>query len=565
MPPTGRETGFFIRAKSSDVWPPPSRKDRQDHALPSILEPLGPVAVSAAVTTVVGRIWRGLTDRSEKSSCFALAATGLFCVALSLVHYNHELWRDEIHCWSVGRNAAGLWDLLTGIRRYDGHPFLWYYVLYLVSRWSRSEVYLHVVTIVLATLSAYLWLRHGNLPRVLRLMLLGTYCFFFEYGVLSRSYALGVFLALLFCRLYDPRQLRIFRLFVVLVLLSFTSIYGCIMTAALGGFLSWQSVGKLRSALLARRHKRKLYWQWLLGIALVGFALYVHLKTSLPPADAFYSTTAAKRPDLFSSSGFGKQFWSALFPWNSRNDGTWIVSGFIGERSPWFKQNLLPFAGAVFLLWLLALRKVPAAAFALFLGVAAMAYFQAHQYTGYFRHWGHFFVLLILSTWLFAKHDPPRPVLLYCLAAITMAFQIATNVRAVKTEIDLPFSGAQEAANYLRAQHLDNEPILATYDHAASSIAGYLDRKFLWAETGTESQTVVFRKDRYDFPAERDILVWAQATVRDLGRPVLLILNFDLRESLPTLNADLLYLTKPSLRADETFAIYRLSLQTTPP
>ena len=39
-----------------------------------------------------------------------------------------------------------------GDRRYDGHPFLWHYLLHLVSRWSRSEVYLHVVTIVLATL-----------------------------------------------------------------------------------------------------------------------------------------------------------------------------------------------------------------------------------------------------------------------------------------------------------------------------------------------------------------------------------------------------------------------------
>ena len=514
------------------------------------------------MTTILGKIWRGLTDPREKNPCFALAVTGLFCVALSLVHYNHELWRDEIHCWSVGRNAAGLWDLLTGNRRYDGHPFLWYYLLYLVSRWSRSEVYLHVVTIVLATMSAYLWLRHSNLPRILRLMLLGTYCFFFEYSTISRSYALGVFLAFLFCRLYDRRQLRIFTLLVVLVLLSFTSIYGCILAAALGAFLFWQSIAKLGWAPLARRHKRKICWQWLLGLALVGFALVVHWKTSMPPADAFYSSTTVKRPELFSSDGFGKQFWSALFPWNRRNSGTWIVSGFVGERSPWFKENLLAFAGAVLVLWLVALRKVPAAALALLVGVAVMALFQAHKYTGYLRHWGHFFILLTLSTWLFAKHDKRWPILLYGLAAVTMAFQIATNVRAVKTEIDLPFSAAQEAADYLRTQHLDQEPILATYDHAASAIAGYLDRKFLWAETGTESQTVVFHNRRYDFPAEHDILVWAEATIHDLGRPVLLILNFDMTETLPTLKVDTLYVTKSALRADESFVIQRLSLQT---
>jgi hypothetical protein len=421
------------------------------------------------------------------------------------------------------------------------------------------------VTIALAVASAYLWLRHSGLPRVLRLGLLGTYCFFFEYGVISRSYTLGVFLAFLFCRLYDRHSLRIFRLFVVLVLLSFTSVYGAIMAAALGTFLFWQTIVRLRSGPLARRHRRAIGWQWLLGLTLIGLALYVHIKTSLPPADAFYAKAAAKRPELLSSAGFGKQFWSAMFPWNRRDDGAWIVSGFVGESKPWFKDHLLTVSGALLAAWLWALRKVPAAACTLLVGVVAMALFQALQYTGYLRHWGHFFVLLSLSLWLFAKYEKPRVVLLYFLGGVTMAFQIATNVRAVKTEIAEPFSGAQEAASYLREQHLDDEPILATYDHATSAIAGYLDRKFTWAETGTESQTVVFHNRRYDFPPEHDVLVWAEETVRDLGRPALLILNFDLRESLPTLRTDLLYVTKQALRADETFAIYRLSLQQAAP
>jgi hypothetical protein len=517
--------------------------------------------VSRLATSLLGKVWHGLADPREKNPCFALAVSGLFCVGLSLVHYNHELWRDEIHCWSVARNATGLWDLLTGIRRYDGHPFLWYYLLHLVSLWSRSHVYLHAVTIVLATASAYLWLRHANLPRVLRLMLLGTYCFFFEYSVMSRSYALGLLFAFLFCRLYDPKELRIFRLFVVLVLLSFTSVYGCFMAAGLGGFLLWQSVAKLLQVPLARRHKWQLYRGWLFGLALVGCALYVHAKTSLPPADSFYEASKEQRPELFSSAGFGKQFWSALFPWNRRNTGAWIVSGFVGERSVWFRERLLLPAIAMLLLWLVALRKVPAVALALLLSVTAMAVFQARQYTGGLRHWGHFFVLIILTLWLHAKHRKPWPVLLYSLATVTMALQIATNVRAVKTEIEFPFSGAQEAANYLRDQHLTEEPILATFDHAASAIAGYLDRKFRWAETGTESQTVVFRKGRYDFPDEKDILTWTETTIRDLGRPVLLILNWDLAESLPTLKIDWLYTTRPTLRADESFTIYRVSLR----
>lgn len=518
-----------------------------------------------ALSKLPGKVWRALVARDEAAPCFAATAALCFCLALSLVHVYHELWRDEIHCWSVGRNARGLWDLLTGIRRYDGHPFLWYYVLYLVSRLSRSEVYLHVLTIVLATGSAYLWLRHAGLPRVLRLMFLATYCFFFEYSVISRSYALGVFLAFLFCALYDRRQPRILVLVVVLVLLSFTSAYGCILAAALGGFLVWETAIVLAHAPLARRHRRDIRRQWLLGLGVLALAAFVHLKTSLPPADSFYAHSIVKRPPLFSSAGFGKQFWSALFPWNRRNDGTWIVSGFAGERTDWIKDNLLLVAGTMLALWLVALRKVRPAACALFVGVAGMAIFQARQYTGYLRHWGHFFILVALALWLYAKRRPTRPLLAYLLAAVTMSFQIATNVRAVKTEIREPFSAAKEAAEYLRTHELQNEPILATYDHACSAVAGYLDRSFVWAETDSESQTVVFHNRRYDFPSERDVLEWAKARMERLDRPVLLLLNFTLSEGLPSLRIDLLYMTRPALRADESFAIYRLSPVPPPP
>ncbi len=512
----------------------------------------------------IDRIARGLVVRREAGARFALATTCLFCLALIFVHATHELWRDELHCWSLGRNASGLWELLTGDRRYDGHPFLWYYLLHLISRWSRSEVYLHAVTIVLATSSAYLWLRDAGLPRVLRVALLGTYCIFYEYSVLSRSYALGVFLAFLFCRLYQPHALRILRLLLVLVLLSFTSAYGAILAVALGVFLLWQTVAELCSRRLAPRHRRKLYWQWLLGIGLGGLALWVHVKTSLPPADAHFSLSPGARPGLFSRQGFGMRFWAVMFPWNERNDGTWIVSGFVGQGDWWIERHLLFLSSTLLALWLLALRKVPAAALALLVGLVGMSLFQTYQYAGFLRHWSHFFVMLVLAVWLFTKHSARHPFLIYGLAGLTFACQIATNLRAVASEIREPFSGALEAATFLRSRHLEDEPILAIPDHATSPVAGYLDRKFHWAETDTESQTVVFHNRRHAFGSHRELLAWGQAKVESLGRPVLLISSSRMEEGLPTLKTELLFATRTALRADETYAIYRLSLQAPP-
>jgi hypothetical protein len=523
------------------------------------------IVVTVPVTTLVARFLHALGDKREKSPSLSLVTTGLFCVLLSVMHSNHEMWRDEIHCWSLARNATGLWDLLTGIRRYDGHPFLWYYLLHVVSWWSRSVAYLHVVAVMLATASAYLWVRYSNLPRFLRLMLLGTYYFFFEYGVISRSYVLGVFLVFLFCRFYDPRSLRIFRLAPILALLSFTSLYGVLLGISLGVFLGWQSAARLLSGQLLSWQRRLLYHQWLCMLALGAFVAFVHYKTSLPPVDSYYTMMLGRHPGTLSAEGFSRQFWSALFPWRTRNDGVWIVSSFLGDGIPFIAKHFLAIATAVLALWILALRKVPAAACAFFVGVLFISLFQKYQPGAFLRYWGHSFVLLIACIWLHAQFKRPRAILLYVLTAITFTVQIATCERAVRAEIDMPFSSALEAANYLRSQGYDKMPILATYDHAASAVAGYLDRRFLWAETGEEAQTVVFHNRRNDAPSVHDILVWARGILEEARTPVILLVNFDPEaETLPDLDMEWLYTTKPCLRADEMFSIYRLSLRPAP-
>lgn len=518
-------------------------------------------------TRLLRWIRHALVDTHEQRPHFSIVTTGLFCVALSLVHYNHELWRDEIHCWSVGRNAHGLWDLLTGIRRYDGHPFLWYYLLYLVSRWSRSPVYLHVVTVVIATLSTYLWLRRAGLPRIFRLLLLGTYFYFFEYNVMSRSYGLGLLLAFTFCHLYDSRRLRVFPLLLVLLVLSFTSAYGAIMAAALGALVLWQSIVKVRSAETGSNERRALYRQWSLGMVFLAIGLFVHLKTSLPPADAYYSPDITHKHHWSWLSDFTTRFWSALFPWNAKNDGQWIVSGYLGETWPLFKR-LLPIVGTA-TLWLcvIALRKAPAIAATYFLGVLMMAAFQFIQYPGYLRHWGHFFILLVICIWLYTKHASARqtPALLYGLLVLTFGVQTITGVRAVRTELRLPFSGAQEAANFLREHGLQDLPILATYDHAASAVAGYLDGRFISVESGEEGQTVVFHKRRYEATSAAAVAELAHPIARRTHAPVLMILNFDLGgEPIPGFTTEPLFATKPSIRLDETFWIYELTEQNPP-
>jgi hypothetical protein len=505
-----------------------------------------------------------LIDRREERPHFSLIVTALFCLALAWVHAHHEFWRDEMHAWNVARTATGLWDLLVGSRRYDGHPFLWYYLLHLLSRLSRSEVCLHVAAVALATASTYAWLRESHMPRLLRLMLLPTYLYFFEYGVISRGYSLGIFLVFAFCYLFSRRGLRIVPLVILLVLLSFTSAYGALIAVALVAFVTWQSIAELSNPALDANGKRTLAVQCLVGVALLALAVWGHAKTSMPPADAlFYDASLGHGQRLLSPLGPLRFFWSGLVPWNSHEDGNWIVSGFLGEHYLASRHVLPSVAGFLFLVCTIAMLRAPAVALTFVLGCVGMAAFQAEQYAGYLRHWGHFFVLLIVCCWLCARRAGQRPWLLYAVVGMLMGVQGITGVRAAHTDIVLPFSGAREAASYLREQGLAASPILASLDLAGSGVAGFLDRRVYYPESGIEAGqerlAVVFDGHRNASPLPLVALGFARHLSQRLREPVLMVLNHELvHVAADGGQVELLHVTKPSVITDETFWIYRV-------
>jgi hypothetical protein len=506
-------------------------------------------------------VYRSLRAEKEPRPWFSLAGTGLFCVALLCVHAHHELWRDELHCWSVGRNAAGFWDILTGIRRYDGHPFLWYYVLHLASRLSRSATTLHGITILIATGSGYLWLRDSPLPRALRLSLLPTYLFFYEYGVLSRSYALGLLCLFLFCRFYRRRPLRIPLLSLLLVAFSLTSAYGALIAVALAAMLFLHGASDVVRAEALGETRPRLALRLLVGVATLALGLELFWYTSLPPEDGFLAI-----PGLLETipqwTKVAECYWLANFPRCNPGNGIWMVTAAMGDQLP-AVAPLLPWAGlALFFTWLVALRKVPPVALAYGLGVLAIAGFQHYKYGGFIRHFGHHFVLLIACIWLHEKlrAEGSAPRLLRALFAVTLVAQIVTGAQAVKVELERPFSGSLQAATFLRAHDLADAPLVGSFDHAASVVAGYLDRPFRSAESNQVVTSVIFHNRRWQGLPVSVVFQMAVADARRAGRPAIVVLNRDVEDyALPDATIEKLYTTDLPIVADERFSLLRVT------
>ena len=60
---------------------------------------------------------------------FAGVVAAVYLAFLIWMHLHHELWRDEAHAWSLARIAQGFGDLVSGDRRYEGHPPRWFWYL----------------------------------------------------------------------------------------------------------------------------------------------------------------------------------------------------------------------------------------------------------------------------------------------------------------------------------------------------------------------------------------------------------------------------------------------------
>ena len=58
-------------------------------------------------------------SRRETSWRFALLGAAIFTAVQVVGHLHHEMWRDELHCWAVARNARGEYGLWQ--RRYWEH------------------------------------------------------------------------------------------------------------------------------------------------------------------------------------------------------------------------------------------------------------------------------------------------------------------------------------------------------------------------------------------------------------------------------------------------------------
>jgi hypothetical protein len=487
----------------------------------------------------------------------------------------HEMWRDEAQPWLVALHSRSLPELFGHVR-YEGHPGLWYALLFLASRLTDSPVAMQLLHLAIGAAAVWLVARYAPFTRLQRALFAFGYFPLYEYTVVSRDYGLGMLILLAACAAIGAGRRRFAVLVALIALLPQTNAFAAIVGLALGIALvvdRWLPGGRLLGEGVSPA-------AFASGIAVVAVSVGLAVLQVIPPPGLQLELPARAR---FGPGFLAKRFRAvvpALFP-IPRVGPRWFREFALlnwWESSRLLGPAVLAAYGALGCLAVGLVRRPRALVF-LASAVLLLVGFMYLEFPGELRHEGYFLVAIVMAVWLGRIEDARRPAgddagwpprawvaARGSLFTTLLGIQAVGGLMAVALERRYVFSEAKPAAAWLVEHHLDQAPLVAQHDFVQSVLV-YLGRKEAYL-VRSDRVGAFGMWDRERFPAVSDSTCVARARriAAQAGEPVVLVADHALRlsaaDSLDT--RELARFTGSSV-GDENFYLYSVSGQASAP
>ena len=417
-----------------------------------------------------------------------LALTVPFWICFLVQLFHHQLWRDETNAFALAAASPGLPALFHAIH-YEGHPWLWYVLLWLVSRFTPSMIGMKVVEALVGT-GIYVLLGLASPFRWFEKVLLFLgYFVVFEYTVMSRMYGVLMLLALAYVWRRARHPDRVLGNAALLGLLACTDLSGMMLSAA----LLLEYVGPSWRG--ARRTWRSDALAGLSGARIAGAAaIYLALLAS-----AVLSLLPAKDISRITTAGTFTQASSVVHLVRVLID--YVVTPYVpmilkvpGQFWNGTAQGHLKYYGAALPLVLAAYWFVFRTRPRLLLMVGTtclLTTLVGHLiYHGSVRHFGVTFLAFLCGLWLLrAAGEPVR-----WPAYVLLGFTVFAGLFAIRGSWHRPFSEAGTTADWIRENHLDNSLIAGVPTATTIGVTEQLNRPMYLVECGYSASYFVFTR-----------------------------------------------------------------------
>jgi hypothetical protein len=428
-----------------------------------------------------------------------LAWTLPFLILYWLDIAHHQLWFDELNAWAISANSPNLATLSRYVH-YEGHPWLWYYVLWLPSRIGAAPVLMKWTEVWIGT-AAYLVIAFKSpFTRVEKVLIYLSYFIVFEYTVLSRMYGIMLVLALVYVARRVEKPNGVIGLALLLGMMANTDLTGMMLSGALlleYAYVSWKDRRQGEAGDVSARRQRVAL---LVYCALVALSIY----TLLPAKDLSWQSSGR----LFSEAGHPAHIVRCFVnvtagPW-------WPISGEFPRRfweTDVRQQRALELlAPLVLVAYWHCFRRERRAQLLMVLTICFGIAFADIVYIGRVRHWGITVVSFLVSLWLMraklnrmpAEQGGVRrlPWSAYALLSLSV---VAGMIATVSTWAH-PFSQSARAAQWLRQNQLADAALVGEPDVSFSSVAEQLQRPVYYLECACVDRFKLFSAARGSYP-----------------------------------------------------------------
>lgn len=393
---------------------------------------------------------------------------GLYLIVLCFTMYHHELWGDELHSWNIAKGSSNFFDLLRNIQ-YEGHPPVWYTVLWSISKCTHNPVYMQLAQLSVALLTVFVLLFYAPFPESVKVLLPFGYFFLYEYAILSRNYAIGILAGFLICIIIRKQfRYKFYVYYLLLFLMSNVHLFALVLATSLQVYCVLYLIEQ-------KKTKEVIIFHVLLGILVLLPAVYF----ILPPSNSqlntgfWLSRWSVSQLAIDVQSGLRAMVpipaWWQYHYWNTQ---------FIFELQS--KLRILRFITPVLSLLLIGLGyfilKDHKKSAVLFLVNVSLTLLLGVIFTmGSLRHVGFIFISFIVAYWFYCKErtvDHSKKIMLHIL----LLLQLAGGIFMCVKDILLPFSNAYRITELIRKVPV-NGKIVTDY-WALNVLSAYTDQSF---------------------------------------------------------------------------------------
>jgi tetratricopeptide (TPR) repeat protein len=423
-----------------------------------------------------------------------------FAIEFILVHF-HEPWGDEIHSWAIAFQSHSLRELIYN-SRYEGHPKLWYILLFLLQKFTANIFYMQVLHVCIASLAVFVFCFFSPFGLLKNILFCSGYFFAYEYSIISRNYAIEVVLLFLCAGIYSNYSGKYLLLLSVLFFLLFqTTVYGLIIGASFYCYVIWSLYSKRTVSI------KKL----LIQVLIVLSGIIISVISIKPPLNSGFSVWHTKLT-IYNYARVLSTVFDSYFPLPLFNSKIWnsnILDVFFQHV---FIQG--PLAVIILVLVGILFKGNKKIMFLFYIATLGILLFTYTKYFGRLRHHGHLYLLFVLCYWLFTSENKAQNKLKESAESLLDKFSIWLNKYFVTLilltqlagacfanvrDVKYVFSYDKPVAGYLNANSLDSLPIMGDGDYSVSGIAGIMNKDIFFMRPKYWGRYIILDSNWGDF------------------------------------------------------------------